>query len=203
MHVEAADSVMRGSLTRRLSKAVAACVQAIRSAMVPKEEPGRDFIEQLESRRLLSTQPIITEFMTWAGHYDTSVPPNWQSDPNWIEIYNPNPTAGGINLAGYYLADQLADPSKWWQFPSWPVAALGYTSVTINTSDGVLGPKFNLDPSGEYLGLIAPDGQTIVSEYCADIPASIAEHLVRRDALAIGHEPDRAQLAVDGSGADR
>lgn len=94
---------------------------------------------------------------------------------DWIELYNDAPVA--VNIGGCYLSDNSKRLQKW-QFPS-PVMipAKGYLLVYANDSDepspvdGPFQTNFNLAKSGEYLGLIAPDGETILHELAPEYPA--------------------------------
>ena len=107
---------------------------------------------------------FINEFMasnsSASGIYDS------QGDyDDWIEIYNLGDTS--VNMAGMYLTDDLANPTKW-QIPS------GYSSQTTIPAGGFLvfwaddeiteGPaihtNFKLSGSGEQIGLFDTDGIT-------------------------------------------
>ncbi len=96
--------------------------------------------------------------------------------PDWIEIGNPN--AFAINLAGHYLTDRANNLTKW-QFPAFTVPGGGYAVVfasnTNTPSPALTTPhtNFSLDPDGEYLGLIARDGVTVISKFPADYPTTL------------------------------
>ena len=88
--------------------------------------------------------------------------------PDWIEIHNPNTTT--FDISGWYLTDNSTKPTKW-QFPTGTILAAGEYRV-IFCDDGLttfppgeLHTTFKLDKDGEYVGLVKPDGTTIVSEY--------------------------------------
>ena len=76
-----------------------------------------------------------------------------------------------MDLAGMYLTDDLANPTKW-QFPS------GYSAETIiaaggflvvwadeDTQDGPLHTSFKLSADGEDVGLFATDGSTLIDSH--------------------------------------
>lgn len=101
---------------------------------------------------------------------------------DWIEIHNKS-LEKEVSLAGWYLTDDRENLTKW-RFPAVSVPPDGYLVVYASgkTADeypdnypfvddaGNLHTSFELSSSGEYLGLIAPDGATIVSEYAPAYP---------------------------------
>ena len=95
--------------------------------------------------------------------------------PDWVEIFNAGDTAQ--NLSGYFLTDDPLVPEKW-RFPSVSIAPGGFLLVFASDKDrrvagSELHANFKLSSSGEFLGLIAPDGETIVDQV-APFPALIA-----------------------------
>lgn len=82
---------------------------------------------------------------------------------DWLEIVSVD--GSEANLSGHYLTDNLENLTKW-QFPQ--------TGQIINAgefmlvwcdedqSQGPLHTNFKLSASGEFLGLVAPDGNTII-----------------------------------------
>ncbi|MEZ5301053.1 MAG: lamin tail domain-containing protein [Verrucomicrobiales bacterium] len=90
---------------------------------------------------------------------------------DWIEVEN---TSGApIDLSGYRLTDDRADLAKW-HFPEIVlgagerliVFASGQAAEGVRDPQGNPHANFRLDAGGEYLALIAPDGQAILSEFC-------------------------------------
>ncbi|MCX6904506.1 MAG: lamin tail domain-containing protein, partial [Verrucomicrobia bacterium] len=83
---------------------------------------------------------------------------------DWFELYNPN--ASSVNLSGFYLTDTLSQPTKWQIPTNTAIAAHGFLLVwadkrtPLNGVDpnGDLHADFQLDNSGEAIGLYAPDG---------------------------------------------
>jgi hypothetical protein len=95
--------------------------------------------------------------------------------PDWIEVSNPNPFA--INLDGYFLTDNPLNKTKW-QFPAFTVPGNGYAVVFASNANTPSPPletphtNFSLDTSGEYVGLVARDGTTVLSQIPADYPTT-------------------------------
>ncbi|MES2709483.1 MAG: LamG-like jellyroll fold domain-containing protein [Verrucomicrobiota bacterium] len=96
--------------------------------------------------------------------------------PDWIEIANPN--AFAINVKDYYLTDSATNRTKW-RFPSFAVPGHGYAVVFadgIGAEDPLDIPhaRFSLSAAGEYLGLVARDGTTVLSQFPRNYPAATA-----------------------------
>lgn len=92
---------------------------------------------------------------------------------DWIELHNPDET--DVNLAGWYLTDSASNRTKW-QLPAVTIPAGGYLLIFASSKDrtnpsGQLHTNFALSAGGEYLGLIQPDGTTVVSEFSPTFPA--------------------------------
>jgi hypothetical protein len=87
--------------------------------------------------------------------------------PDWIEIYNPGPTA--INLGQWYLSDQSTLLTKW-RFPSPTIVEAGQYLMVFASSKNraaagaTLHTNFKLDPDGESVFLVKPDGTTVASQ---------------------------------------
>ena len=79
---------------------------------------------------------------------------------DWIEIHNPD--ASPVNMLGWRLTDNIAQPNKW-VFPAVTLAPGGRLMVFAsnkNRRDAAheLHTNFQLAKGGEYLGLLRPDG---------------------------------------------
>jgi len=128
------------------------------------------WLEPLEPRLLLSANdPVISEFMALNSHTLADVDGDYS---DWIEIWNPYTAA--TNLQGWHLTDDPANLSKW-EFPSVSIGAGGYLVVFASeknraVSGQQLHTDFHLDAQGEYLGLVKPDGTTVVSSYPTTTP---------------------------------
>ncbi|MGE5611715.1 MAG: chitobiase/beta-hexosaminidase C-terminal domain-containing protein, partial [Bacillota bacterium] len=129
-------------------------------------------IERLESRRLLSANPLISEFMA----INTSGLVDRDGDhSDWIEIHNPD--TASLNLDGYYLTNDAHDLTRW-RFPVTNLPADGYLVVFASEKNRAaagqeLHTNFKLDGDGQYLALVAPDGHSILSQYGPQFPAQL------------------------------
>ena len=113
--------------------------------------------------------PVITEFMASNGTTHTDEDGDYS---DWIEIHNPDTTA--VSLDGWYLTDNSSNKTKW-QFPAVSIPANGYLLVYASdknrrTPGQPLHTSYGLSADGEYLGLIAADGTTVVSEFAPAFP---------------------------------
>jgi hypothetical protein len=96
---------------------------------------------------------------------------NWIADndedyEDWIEIYNPNDSS--LNLAGFYITDNIDELTKWqipFGFPdSTTVDSAGYLILWADNQpwEGPLHLGFKLSREGEQIILVNPDGTTII-----------------------------------------
>ncbi len=104
-------------------------------------------------------QLYINEFM---ASNDMAFPGPQGDHPDWIEIYNAGDEA--VMLGGYYLSDDLTDPTKMFQisseFPdSVTISAGGYLLFFANSDPdwSVLNLNFKLGGGGEAIGFWNPD----------------------------------------------
>jgi len=112
----------------------------------------------------LSAAPLISEFM---AVNDTSYQDEDGDFSDWIEIHNPGPAP--VQLDGYHLTDNAANLTKW-TFPAITLNADQYLVIFASNKDRTdpasqLHTGFRLSSGGEFLGLVAPDGTTIVSAF--------------------------------------
>ncbi|MHC4694158.1 MAG: LamG-like jellyroll fold domain-containing protein, partial [Planctomycetota bacterium] len=158
---------------------------------------------------------VISEFM--AANINTLLDGDDQSS-DWIEIYNPTDTI--LNLDGWYLTDDDANLIKW-QFPSGVEIDPGEFLIVFASDKkydenpfnypyldpaGYYHTNFNIDQGGEYLGLVAPDGFTVVHEYqsqfpdqLTDVSYGLAQHsltLISKGATASYHVPTIADSSL-------
>jgi hypothetical protein len=117
-------------------------------------------------------EPVITEFGAATNRSFAAANGDFL---DWIELHNPDAVA--VSLAGYYLTDEAKELTKW-QFPAVTIPAGGYLIVFASDKNNrdpekELHTNFELEASGEYLGLVMPDGQTIVSQFAPKFPAQI------------------------------
>lgn len=119
-----------------------------------------------------AAEPVISEFM--AANTNVLADDDGAFS-DWIELHNPD--ALPVDLTGWYLTDSSSNKTKW-QFPSVTLAPGGYLVVFAsnkNRSDPsrTLHTNFAMSASGEYLGLVKPDGVTVAFEYAPEFPAQI------------------------------
>ncbi len=137
-----------------------------------RPESTQPRLEALEQRLLMSSGPLITEFM---AANDSTLADIDGEFPDWIEIHNP--TAATISLDGWYLTDDLAEPTAW-RMPDptggvdVPIGPGGYLIVFASGKDrsvagAELHTNFKLNSDGEDLALVAPDGVTFATVYDA------------------------------------
>jgi hypothetical protein len=138
---------------------------------------------------------------------------------DWIEIYNPTDVT--VDLDGWYLTDSNNNWTKW-QFPSGIQIDPGefliifasqktYEENPLNypylDPGGYYHTNFELDKdNGEYLALVAPDGNTVVHEYSPKFPSQLTNisyglaqydaTLVPTGATATYHVPTSADAAL-------
>ncbi|MBI4662430.1 MAG: lamin tail domain-containing protein [Verrucomicrobia bacterium] len=112
---------------------------------------------------------LITEFM---AANDNSVKDDLGEFSDWIEIYNNGTNT--VNLGGHYLTDEQSNPAKW-QFPATNLAPQRFLVVYASGLNRVTPGKpfhtnFKLSAAGDYLGLVRPDGITVVHEFAPVYP---------------------------------
>mgnify|MGYP000135570702 CR=1 FL=1 len=98
-------------------------------------------------------------------------------ESDWIEIYNPNEVE--VDLSNWYLTDDAQDLTKW-RFPAVTLAGDRYFLLFASGKDRRLAGRelhtnFKLSGGGEFLGLIAPDGATVVHSYAPNFPQQFAD----------------------------
>ena len=109
-----------------------------------------------------NAQLVINEFS--AANYDNFLCSNNDYE-DWIELYNTS--AGPINLAGYYLSDRAASPTKW-KIPAGFILPAKSTILIVasgldNTIGGILHTNFKITQTDakEAVVLSSPSGVII------------------------------------------
>jgi hypothetical protein len=106
---------------------------------------------------------------------------------DWFELFNPN--ASAVNLTGFYLTDNLSQPTKW-RIPSTTIiGGGGFLLVWADNQPGQnsgipnsdLHAPFALNNEGEALGLFNPDGVT---------PQSTVVFALQMENVSQGYHPD-------------
>ena len=118
---------------------------------------------------------MITEFMASneTTHYDGD-----GNASDWIELHNFG--AAPLNLSGWCLTDRADNLTKW-RFPGVTLPAGGYLVVYASNQSrddyidagGRLHTNFLLSASGEYLGLIKPNGVTVEHAFAPAFPPQV------------------------------
>jgi hypothetical protein len=131
---------------------------------------------------------VISEFMASNSSTLATTVNGQEAYPDWIEVYNP--TNANVSLDDWYLTDSNSNLTKW-QFPDGLSIEPGeFLIVFASNKDyqdypdnypylddaGYYHTNFNLakDP-GEYLALVAPDGNTIAHEYATEYPKQLTD----------------------------
>ena len=142
-----------------------------------RESPLR--FETLEPRIVLTSVPLITEFM---ASNNLALLDGDGNSSDWIEIHNP--TASAIDLAGWHLTDDDANLDKW-TFPNLPqsvldpgeylvVFASGQPTETYIDAGDNLHTDFSLSVDGEYLAL-TDDTESIIYEFTPEFPKQVTD----------------------------
>ncbi|HMP05932.1 MAG TPA: lamin tail domain-containing protein [Lacipirellulaceae bacterium] len=119
---------------------------------------------------LAATDLRITEFL--ASNDDGLQDVDGDSS-DWIEIYNAGPTA--VDMGGPPRRENAKKKRKW-KFPAGSmIEAGGYRVIFASNKNGIRGngelhTNFALSAGGEYLGLIAADGVTVIDQYAPQFP---------------------------------
>lgn len=127
--------------------------------------------QRLEPRLVLDASMLrITEFV---ASNDNSLADFDGDSSDWIELYNPS--AAAVDLQGLYLTDEADEPTKW-AFPTGAeIEAGGYLVVFASDKDtvmpnGEVHTSYKLSAGGEYLGLIAANGSTVIDAFAPEYP---------------------------------
>ncbi len=134
---------------------------------------------------------MISEFM---AENDVTLYDDDCDRPDWIELYNGGTTV--VNLLDWSLTDDDAQLGKW-KFPAYDLQPGAYLVVFASQKNKTFLParacrthanslasfhtNFRLDPGGEYLALVAPDGE-VISDFGPAYPPQ------RRD-VSYGRDP--------------
>lgn len=121
-----------------------------------------------------ANHPFISEFVAVGNE---NVVDEDGDTPDWLEIYNPTDRA--IDLDGYHLTDDAGNLTKW-TIPSVAIAPGGFLGIFASGKDRANPPlnlhtNFRLSSSGEFLALVAPDGNTILNSYEPEFPTQIPD----------------------------
>lgn len=127
-------------------------------------------------------QLYINEFM--ASNASTIQDPDYNADADWIEIYNDGTAA--VNLAGYYLTDNLGTPNKW-MIGDITIAAKGYAIFWADGNNTGNHTIFKLDAQIEAIGLYKPDLTVIDSVSYVNQQPDVSQGRNGSDLMLWGH----------------
>jgi hypothetical protein len=150
------------------------------------------FLVTLGLATTCSGQVIISEFM--ADNKKTLADVDGEFS-DWIEIYNTSAT--NVNLAGWALTDDPTHAARW-LFPSTNLTAKGFLILFASGKNRAvpgaeLHTDFSLKASGEYLGLLRPNG-TVSTEFAPTFPSQQPD-------ISYGFEQDASTNSLVAPGA--
>jgi len=114
---------------------------------------------------------VISEFM--ASNLEALEDDDGDSS-DWIEFYNP--TGSSVDLKDHFLTDDRRNLRKWKVPGSLSLSPGGYGIIFASGKNqgglfaSTFHTNFELSESGEYLALVAPDGESVLSEFASKYP---------------------------------
>ena len=132
-------------------------------------------LEPLERRLMLDAGPlVISEFMAVNDDFLADADGDFS---DWVELHNRGDDP--VELQGWHLTDDAADPAKW-RFPDVTLEADGYLLIFASDKDRddptrPLHTNFKLRGDGEYLALVGPDGTTVEHAFAPEYPPQVAD----------------------------
>ncbi|MEM1214657.1 MAG: CotH kinase family protein [Bacteroidota bacterium] len=105
-----------------------------------------------------SAQVVINEL---CASNDSVIEDEYGNSSDWLELYNAG--VGTVDLTGFYLSDDLSDPTKW-TFPTTQLASGEWLLIFASDRDEqatFLHTNFKLAASGENVILSSPDGAVV------------------------------------------
>jgi Na+-transporting methylmalonyl-CoA/oxaloacetate decarboxylase gamma subunit len=102
---------------------------------------------------------------------DSSAVDDFGMHTAWIEIFNP--TYNSINIGGYYLTDDLSNPTKYWIPTGDPATKIPARNYTVFWADnkptrGIFHLNFDLEEA-KTVALYSADGKTLIDKI--ELPA--------------------------------
>lgn len=141
--------------------------------------------------------PVISEFM---ASNETTLADEDGDYPDWIEILNPDDEP--VDLGGFHLTDDADRPNRW-VFPPTVLEAGQRLVVFASGKDrdvGELHADFRLSAAGEYLGLVAPDGLSVVSDFGTVYPPQFEDQSFGRGDFGVGYLEEPSPGSANGNG---
>ena len=135
---------------------------------------------------------VISEFV---ASNDESLRDQDGDSPDWIEIQNP--ASETVNLEGWFLTDDLDEPTKW-EFPSVELGPNDFLVVFASGKDrrdpdDELHTNFALAAGGESVALVGPDGAIVDAH--PDYPPQFADIAYGMSGADAGLETETVLLA--------
>ncbi len=135
---------------------------------VPDGQPFHRQVLNFITPRTENVTPTVALFINeWlAGNRNTLTDPADSDPEDWFELYNAGSSA--VNLAGFYLTDTLADPTKFRIPNGYTISPGGFLLVWAdeepeqNLSHPIdLHVNFRIASGGETIGLFSPTGGAV------------------------------------------
>ncbi len=161
---------------RRPRAAARRSIKPAASSATSRRRRGTRCFETLETRQVLATGPLITEFL---AVNESTLADGDGNFSDWIEIHNP--TSSPVSLDGWHLTDDRNDLGRW-PLPDirldggeyLVVFASGQAVDDYVDGRGNFHTNFKLDGAGEDLLLVEPDGVTYNATFL-DFPEQSAD----------------------------
>ncbi|HBL73117.1 MAG TPA: hypothetical protein DD409_09710, partial [Bacteroidales bacterium] len=90
-----------------------------------------------------------------ASNATINTDPDYGNEADWVELHNDGTLA--VNLNGYYVTDNLKEPTKWLIATDLILQPGGYALIWCDDNATGLHTTFKLSASGEAFGLYSPD----------------------------------------------
>jgi hypothetical protein len=102
---------------------------------------------------------VINEFL--ASNTITNTSPLFNKYDDWIELKNNSDSE--INISGFYLSDDSAEPLKWKIPGNTVIPAKGFFIFWADSKDTLNHTNFKLSKDGEFIGLYTTGGSVVDS----------------------------------------
>ena len=112
---------------------------------------------------------IISEIL---ANNDTGIIAEDGQRYDWIELFNSGNSP--VNISGWHLTDDVSLPGQW-TFPETTIESKSFLLIFASGLDRTNNPSylhtnFKLSSDGEYVGLTAADGSTVIDEIAPAFP---------------------------------
>ena len=99
-------------------------------------------------------QIMVNEFV--ASNSSVIEDPDFHNSSDWLELYNTGNTA--VNLRGFYVTDNLNNPTKWKVPVDTLIAPGGFVVIWTDGRDTGMHTSYKLSQLGEEIGIYTPAG---------------------------------------------